>query len=343
MSTIKITDPGPFTTIQDLGRFGFQRYGMAPSGAMDEVSFQLGNYLLGNEPNAAAIEFTLKGPELEIKKETLVAVTGGRCQVKVNGELSPMYAPLHLCPGDQISFSGIQEGLRGYLCVLGGVDVPLVMQSRSTYLKGQIGGIEGRQVKKGDTLDACSYSSLDFSHIDQRSPLPTKYWPTFISPYEIDVILGPQVDYFSEQGVNTFLSQEYQISDAADRMGYRLNGPEIEHQGAADIISDGIPLGGIQVPGHGQPIIMMKDRQTTGGYPKIATVASYEIYKLGQAKPGDRIKFNKISLEEARQKKHKHDLWFDNLVDLIKQPVKNKQIINLHFKSSSYKVTIQEL
>ncbi len=338
MNVIKILAAGPFTTVQDLGRFGYQRYGMAPAGAMDDISFQLGNHILGNSLDKAGLEFTLQGPNVEVLNDTVIAVTGGWCQMYVNGELQPLYAPIELVAGDQVSFSKMTKGVRGYLCVQGGIDVPQVMGSRSTYLRGQVGGFSGRHLKSGDVLS----SALPEKPF--QAPLPTEMWPDFASQISVDVVMGPQMDYFTEQGIETFLSKTYNISEAADRMGYRLSGPEIEHSSEADIISDGIPLGAIQVPGHRQPIIMMKDRQTTGGYPKIATVASYEIYKLGQAKPGDKIKFNKISINQARQKQGKIENWFKQLQRLVDQNIQSRKNLNVHVKNQfSKQVTIWEL
>lgn len=338
MPAIKIIDAGPFTTVQDEGRYGFQRYGMAPAGAMDEVAYRLGNLILGNEPNAASIEFTLKGPRLEVLHDTTVVITCGRCDVRVNGKQSfSIYEPIDLKTGDQIDVGWITEGARGYLALKGGLDVPLVMQSHSTYLRGKIGGFDGDRLKGGEVL-----STLTPKGSPGRS-LPEEHWPSYQSPFEIDVIMGPQTDYFTEEGIKTFLSETYQISDAADRMGYRLTGPEIMHVDKADIISDGIPLGAVQVPGHRQPIILMKDRQTTGGYPKIATTASYEIYRLGQAKPSDQLSFNKVSLQEAKEKREQHKKWYHELAEFVSKPAQKPKHFRLTVDDKSYHVSIKEI
>lgn len=314
MKVFHILNPGPVSTIQDSGRFGYLRYGMAPAGAMDEVAYQLGNHILGNPPDAAAIEFALMGPEVEVLQETFIVVSGGSCDIVVKGESGfSMYTPIKLLPGDKVSIPQVKDGIRGYLNVAGGINVPLKMNSRATYLRGRIGGIDGRCLEEGDVIHAFPESST------RGKPLPSSKWPKYPPPYKVDVILGPQDHLFSKKGVETFLSEEYRISWEADRMGYRLKGPEISHRDKADIISDGIPLGAVQVPGHRQPIIMMKDRQTTGGYPKIATVASYEISKLGQARPGSSIFFNQVTLEEARDKSRQHKEWFQGLVNAIKK------------------------
>jgi len=338
LQVIKVIESGPFTTVQDGGRYGYQRYGMAPAGAMDEVSYLLGNLILGNEPNAASLEFTLKGPRLEILHDTTLAVTGGRCVVTVNGHRKYfIFEPIEVKSGDQIDIEWITEGVRGYLAVKGGFDVPLIMQSRSTYLRGKIGGFEGRRLKGEEVLSALqSNNSLGRALTEER-------WPSYLPPFEIDVIMGPQADFFTEEGVNTFLNETFQISESADRMGYRLTGPEVVHVDKADIISDGIPLGAIQVPGHKQPIIMMKDRQTTGGYPKIATAASYEIYRLGQAKPGDQLSFRSVSLDQAKEKKNHYNKWFQGLTEYVSQRDQGEKHFRLFVDDKSYYVSIKEI
>ena len=338
MQTIKVLEPGPFTTVQDGGRFGYQRYGMAPAGAMDEVAYRLGNLMLGNDANAASLEFTLKGPRLEILQDTILVVTGGRCVIKVNGNQEySVYEPIVVKANDQVEIEWITEGVRGYVIVQGGLDIPVVMQSRSTYLRGKIGGVEGARLRGGEELAVLE------EHGSLGRALPEDRWPLYQPPFVIDVIMGPQTDFFTEEGIKTFLDGDFQISEAADRMGYRLTGPEIMHVDKADIISDGIPLGAIQVPGHRQPIIMMKDRQTTGGYPKIATAASYEIYRLGQAKPGDGLSFKKVTLEEAKEKKDGFDKWYQELAEYVTQPDDGKKHFRVIVDDKSYFVSIKEI
>jgi len=338
LPAVNIIDAGPFTTVQDEGRYGFQRYGMAPAGAMDEVAYRLGNLILGNNQGEASLEFTLKGPRIKLLQDTTLVITGGRCAITVNGTSGyNIYEPLSLKSGDEVDIGWITEGARGYLAFRGGLDIPMVMQSYSTYLRGKIGGFEGARLKGGEILAISE---------PQGSPgraLPENLWPAYRTPFETDVIMGPQANYFTEEGINTFLSETYQISDAADRMGYRLTGPEIIHVDKADIISDGIPLGAIQVPGHRQPIILMKDRQTTGGYPKIATVASYEIFRLGQAKPGDQLLFKKVSLKEAKAKRELHKKWYDELASFILKPEQKSKHFRLTVNDKSYNVSIREI
>lgn len=296
MSTkvFEVIQPGPLTTVQDLGRFGYQQYGVPTSGALDSYAFRIGNLLVGNEEAAASLEITLFGCQLRTLRDTKVALTGANLAATLNSEPAPAWQSLLIKSGDVISFSRLDSGCRAYLAISRGIDVPAVMKSASTYVKAGIGGLSGRPLRQGDIVKAnVSAASAAVTR------LPSEYIPVYESQVTLRVILGPQDDCFTEEGIYTLLNSEYIVSTQADRMGYRLEGPRIEHREEADIISDGIPLGAIQVPGDGLPIILLADRQTTGGYTKIATVTSIDIPKVAQAKPGDKIKFQQVTEEQA--------------------------------------------
>jgi antagonist of KipI len=223
-----------------------------------------------------------------------VAVTGADLSPFLNGRPLPMWEGVSVRRGDVISFGHPRSGCRSYLAVAGGIDVPVVMGSRSTYIRSGLGGLEGRALRPGDRLRAGS----------TRPAMPLRRFPPRLIPEyqaenELRVVLGPQDDHFTKGGIYTFLHSEYRISLQADRMGYRLEGAPVEHTGAADIVSDGMPAGAIQVPGDGLPIILLADRQTTGGYAKIATVSSVDLPRLAQAQAGDRVRFLPLSQEEA--------------------------------------------
>ncbi|MEE9365776.1 MAG: biotin-dependent carboxyltransferase family protein [Dehalococcoidales bacterium] len=296
MSTkvFEVIQPGPLTTVQDLGRFGYQQYGVPTSGALDSYAFRIGNLLVGNREGAASLEITLFGCQLRALQDTKVAITGANLAATINGEPAPAWESRLIKSGDVISFSRLDSGCRACLAIAGGIDVPEVMKSASTYIKAVIGGLSGRPLRSGDTLKA--HESTASAPVTR---LPSEYMPAYESRVTLRVILGPQDDCFTEEGIHTLLSSEYTVSTQADRMGYRLEGPRIEHRGDADIISDGIPLGAVQVPGDGLPIILLADRQTTGGYSKIATAISIDIPKVAQAKPGDKIKFTPVTEEQA--------------------------------------------
>ncbi len=295
---LSVQAPGMLTTVQDIGRWGAQGQGMPVAGAMDAQAFRMGNIIVGNREEDAGIEVTLMGPKLlVVEGEGIVAVTGAELGFSVNGHAVPNWTAVKIGEGDVLSFSAPRSGCRAYLCLSGGIDVPSVLGSRSTYTRAKVGGVEGRALKKGDRLPC-----------GEPGPLwrrcagfvcPEELRPRYDPAAPLRVIAGPQDDHFTPAGRETFYASEYTISNSADRMGYRLDGPVIEHEGAADIISDAIPLGAVQVPGHGQPIVMLADRQTTGGYTKIGVVCSVDMAALSQRLPGEKVRFVSVSLKDA--------------------------------------------
>lgn len=297
MKVFHVLKPGFFTTVQDLGRHGYLRYGVPISGAMDAFSMVAANLLVKNNPNDACLEITLIGPELQALADTQIAITGGSLSPKINGDAVSMWQTLTVHRGDVVSFGKMENGCRSYLSVRGGINTPAILGSKSTYVRGKFGGIEGRQLKSGDVIEGFNVSPIETVY-----KMPENLMPRFPNDFTVHVILGPQADMFTERGVETFLSNPYRVTIESDRMGYRLEGHTIEHKGKADIVSDALLPGAIQVPKNGKPIIMMKDAQTTGGYPKIAVVTTPDLDKLGQAKPNDKVRFSEITLEEARER-----------------------------------------
>jgi len=291
--------PGMLTTVQDGGRWGYPGKGMPVAGAMDLPSFRLGNILAGNEENEGALEVTLLGPTLFVAEgEGMAAVTGADLGFQVNGRPAPMWTAVAVGAGDVLSFSGPRSGCRAYLCLSGGVDVPPVMESRSTYTRARVGGFQGRALKKGDIV-RCG-EPLPLWRKCEGLVCPEALRPCYLPDAPLRVVPGPQDDLFTEKGKETFYGSDYAVSNSADRMGYRMDGPEIEHTGAADIISDAIPLGAVQVPDHGQPIVMLADRPTTGGYTKIGVVCSVHLSALSPRPPGQTVRFPKTSPDDAR-------------------------------------------
>ncbi len=290
---LRVLDPGAQTTVQDLGRVGQLRYGIPPSGPMDRRSFILANRLVGNADGAAGLECTVVGPRFEAQTACTVAVTGASMPITVNGQAAPAWTTLPLAAGDVVKLGAARAGVRAYIAFAGGIDVPEVLGSRATYLRGRLGGLEGRPLRRDDVL-----------RLFPAPPPPARQVPAaavvdLAAEPEIRVVLGPQADRFTEAGIRTFLTSAWEMLPQADRMGARLRGPRIAHTDGHDIISDGIALGSIQVPGDGQPIALLVDRQSTGGYTKVATVASVDIGRLGQVKPGQRLRFRAITLAEA--------------------------------------------
>jgi biotin-dependent carboxylase-like uncharacterized protein len=284
------------TTVQDLGRFGYQRYGVPTSGALDLFSHRVANRLVGNPEGAASLEMMLIGPRLTFVAAATIALGGAGLGATLDDRPVGRWESLVVEPGMTLSFAGPQDGVRGYLAVAGGLDVPLVLGSRSTYTRSKLGGVEGRAVKAGDVLAVKGRRPVLLGGSLQ---LPAAHRPAYGHSHHLRVVLGPQDDRFTPEGIHTFLSSGYTVSPQSDRMGYRLAGPAIQHVSGPDIISDGTPFGAVQVAGDGVPIVLLCDRGTAGGYTKIATVIGPDIPRLAQAAPGDTVTFAQVSLAEA--------------------------------------------
>jgi antagonist of KipI len=298
MDGFEVIQPGAFTTVQDLGRTGYQKYGVSVSGAMDRFALRAANLLAGNGEGEAALEATLIGPKLKALKAVRVAFTGADLSPAVDGKPAPMWRAVSVGEGCVVSFGAPKSGCRAYLAVSGGIDFPVVMGSRSIHTRSHLGG-DGRALAKGDVIKI-----KESGWRNQESGLrqiPEDLIPSYGREWRIRVILGPQDDYFTGKGLETFLGGEYEITPQADRMGYRLKGPKVEHRSGADILTDATPPGSIQVPGDGMPIILLADGQTTGGYSKIATVISVDQDLLAQARPGDKVRFREVTLTEAHR------------------------------------------
>ncbi|MDD3218850.1 MAG: biotin-dependent carboxyltransferase family protein [Lachnospiraceae bacterium] len=315
---IRILKPGMLTTVQDLGRTGYQSQGFGVTGVMDIRSFKIANLLLDNPENEPVLEATFIGPKLEFTSETIIAITGADMQPTINKKPAPMYTAIYMHKGDILQLNSARSGSRTYIAFSSYLDIPVVMGSRSTNCRSHIGGFKGRKLKEED-------------YIGFR--IKRRYLPYFLSrqvegdifeeeKVTLRVVMGPQDDHFTKQGIETFLNEEYMVTADFDRMGCRLEGPFIAYKDTADIISDGITFGSVQVPSHGKPIILLADRQTTGGYAKIATVASVDIPKLVQAKTDYKVHFQAISVQEAQRLLLEEIKEMDELRKLIHKPCK---------------------
>ena len=284
--------PGPFTTIQDKGRFGWVHMGVPVSGAMDDFAYTCANLLVGNRKDLPALEITLSGPELEVLDTADIAVTGADMALTVNGKPAPRWRTIRVLKGDRIAAGMAESGCRAYLAVTGGIRVPKVMGSCSTYAGASIGGLDGRALREGDVVARGEGKLLD-------TPRRMPWFPLYSPEIHVRVIPGPQDDCFSKF-MDRFFESKFTVTDRANRMGYRLEGPVIKQDAGApsSIISEASFPGNIQVPPDGQPIILMVE-QTIGGYTKIATVITPDLFRVAQAKPGDRIRFHRIGLEAA--------------------------------------------
>jgi len=300
VAIFEIVEPGLLTTVQDLGRFGFSRFGVPPSGALDRFSLRVGNLLVGNEESEAGLETTIMGLKLKALRKVFIAITGGDLSPLLNNEEPlEMWKTHVLKEGDLLSFRALRSGCRAYVAVQGGIDVPLIMKSKATCLSAKFGGFEGRALKKGDILFgrgtrvSCDRTELRF---------PPEWVPPFVKEATLRVVLGPQDDHFTTEGLRTFQSSPYRVTPHSDRMGIRLDGPKIERRPDVEdsIISESLIPGNIQVPGDGRPLIILNE-SVTGGYTKIATIISVDLPKAAQLKPGDRVQFEAVSLAEAHR------------------------------------------
>jgi len=295
---VHVVKPGLQTTIQDEGRWGLQSHGVPVAGPMDPRSYRVANALVRNDRNQAALEIAFIGPELEFEDERLVAVAGAEFAMTLDGVGAPPNVAFVAGAGSRLRFGARLRGSRAYLAIAGGVAVTPVMGSRATHLACRLGGLEGRALAAGDRLplgEPKKGSGRFFA------PTPRTIYPTpFGGPHaRVRLLPGPQREYLSRDALDLLQSAPYSIGGESDRMGFRLEGPLLRHVRGADIISDATPLGALQVPASGHPVLLMADRQTTGGYPKVATVITADIGVAGQLGPGDTISFSICTPRDA--------------------------------------------
>ena len=303
---IRVGQPGLLTTVQDTGRFGEYAIGMPPSGAMDVFSYQVGNYLVGNEEGAAGLEITYFGPELTFTEDHVIAITGAEMPPKINGEEVPTWETLGVREGDVLSFDYLKNGARSYLAVAGGIDVPVFMHSRSTYTLIGLGGHEGRALQEGDEL-AVGEDGDRSERVGMA--VAREQLPAFYDETELRVIIGLASYRLTEESMQEFLNTTWTVTPDADRVGYRYRGGELKFvereqpagAGAdqANVVDFGYPIGSIQVPGGVEPIVLLNDAVTGGGYATIGTVISADRDKLAQTKTNDKTRFRSVDLDEA--------------------------------------------
>lgn len=328
--SITVLNPGLLTTIQDFGRSGYQKYGVIVSGAMDIYAMRLSNIVIGNEEKEAVLEITMVGPELELKKGTLFSITGADISPTINNKVVPMGRPVYLKEDCTLKFGACKTGSRSYLAVAGGFDVPIVMDSKSTYLRAELGGFKGRTLKKNDNLKLGIKSTISSKIIEKLKEIKNENkviapsW--YIKDYNVKKSEGTVIRVFedrqfnkiSEDSINKFFDFEFVVDIKSDRMGYRLNGPKIKLKEKLEMISEEVSVGTIQIPPDGNPIILLADRQTAGGYPKIAHVALVDIPKIVQLKANNKLKFKKITLEEAEKLYFEKEKYISDIRKSIK-------------------------
>ncbi|MEG0016591.1 MAG: biotin-dependent carboxyltransferase family protein [Gordonibacter sp.] len=316
-----VRKPGVYTSVQDNGRYGYQGSGFSPNGVMDHRAYVMANLLVENDPHDCVLEFALAGPTLRFTTKTIIALTGGDFSATIDRKPVPRYTALMVDRGSILRLGAAKTGCYGYLAIAGGsMRIPEVMGSRSTNLKCEIGGWKGRTLIVGDYLPFVT-KNVDFlPNLGSHRIDPDPYYCFGEEEITVRVVPGPQENLFTEEGIEAFYSQTYLTTTKCDRMGYRLDGPEIATACGSDIISDGIAFGAVQVPSHGRPIIMLADRQTTGGYAKIGTIATVDIPKLVQRPPGSRIRFEAVTVQEAQALLRAEARQFEGLALRVRRP-----------------------
>jgi antagonist of KipI len=299
--SLEVVDVSGLATIQDSGRIGWRKFGVPVSGPMDAFAFHAANKLVGNASNCAAIEIALGDITLRALRDCVISVTGVGYSVSIYIWEFPLWSSYYVRAGWTIRLNKLDSGMWAYLAVSGGVQTQQILDSQSTYLRGHFGGLDGRQLQAGDVLKS-GIPSRSLNDLSART-LPEEARPAYRDNPIVDVVMGPQEKYFTDESISTFMSQEYSVSTTSDRMGYRLEGAALKHHNKAELISEGMTMGAIQIPSNGRPIVMMADSPTTGGYPKIGTVASADLPLLAQCVPGkSKIRFREMTVAKAQKK-----------------------------------------
>ncbi|HWQ45627.1 MAG TPA: biotin-dependent carboxyltransferase family protein [Longilinea sp.] len=296
---LDVLSPGPYTAVRDLGRTGFAHIGVPVCGPMDAFAFRAANRLAGNPPESALLEFLYEGPEVVPAVDCVAVLTGYGYSMQVDKQKYPAWLSVIVRAGQTIRLQAGGQGRWGYLAISGGLDIPLVMGSRSTQLRGSFGGWQGRVLQAGDRLPL-GYGQYPWSIAGKR--LPESSIPAYSTYVTVPAVPAPQSDWFTPESYRAFWESEYRITAQSDRMGSRLEGPALALEpGQAELLSEGVIPGVVQVPSGGQPVVLMADCQTTGGYPKIAVVPQAGLPLLAQCPPVDgTVKFKSVTLDEAQ-------------------------------------------
>ncbi|MGM9924473.1 MAG: biotin-dependent carboxyltransferase family protein [Bacillus sp. (in: firmicutes)] len=311
---IIVNKPGLLTSIQDKGRYGFQKYGVVASGVMDNYAHRIANLLVGNDEEDAVIEISLTGPELFFEEPCTIAICGGDFSPHLNGKAVGTWRPLSIQKDSVLTFKAAKKGCRAYIALAEGLAIEEVLDSKSTYLRGQLGGFGGRALQANDKLRTKQSNKTPLVETPNWF-VASDYIPVPGQCALIRAIKGRQYDWFSEDSKKALFSSHFTVTNESDRMGYRLNGAKLELDNAEEMISEAVSFGTIQVPGEGNPIVLLADRQTTGGYPKIGQIATVDLPVMAQLKPGDQLRFVEITIAEAQR------LWLEQerQIQMIKQ------------------------
>lgn len=321
--SIRVLHSGLLTTIQDIGRYGSQKFGVIVSGAMDSYSLRLANLLVGNKENEATLEITLFGTTLQFDEDTLISITGGDFLPTIDGNKVLSWRPILIKKNSVLKFNSAIKGSRAYVAFAGGIDIPEIMKSKSTYLRANIGGFKGRALQKGDIFSVGEVSEIGEKLIEQLKNSDATWSVDFnnLIRFEqnqyIRVLKGTEFNRFDQESQNIFFEKPYTLTVQSDRMGYRLDGPTLSLAENFELLSEGVTFGTVQIPSNGQPIILMADRQTTGGYPKIAQVITADLPSLAQIQPTRTIRFKEVTLAEAENEIFKNEQQIKNIKNAI--------------------------
>ncbi|KQL35746.1 biotin-dependent carboxyltransferase family protein [Psychrobacillus sp. FJAT-21963] len=321
--SIRVLHSGLLTTIQDIGRYGSQKFGVIVSGAMDSYSLRLANLLVGNKENEATLEITLFGTTLQFDEDTLISITGGDFLPTIDGKKVLSWRPILIKKNSVLKFNSAIKGSRAYVAFAGGIDIPEIMESKSTYLRANIGGFKGRALQKGDIFSVGEVSEIGEKLIEQLKNSDATWSVDFnnLIRFEqnqyIRVLKGTEFNRFDQESQNIFFEKPYTLTVQSDRMGYRLDGPTLSLAENFELLSEGVTFGTVQIPSNGQPIILMADRQTTGGYPKIAQVITADLPSLAQIQPTGTIRFKEVTLAEAENEIFKNEQQIKNIKNAI--------------------------
>ena len=309
---IRILKPGLLTSVQDLGRPGFQQYGIVVGGALDTFAARVANAIVGNDENAAVLEMAQTGPDVQFTEDTVIAWTGGDFAATIGAEPLPRDRAVRVAAGETVSFGVASGGLRAWLAIAGGIDVPLVMGSRTTYRRANLGGHEGRPLRAGDELKTFALPDTARALLralpagGRRATMWTVRPDTMGKPAPagtVRAVPGPEWEWFTDGAQRDFFSADWTATREADRMGVRLQGPALTMVKPREMISAAVNTGVVQVPPAGQPIVLLPSRQSVGGYPRLVAVAGVDIGRFAQLRPGEKVRFQKIKVSAA------HELW----------------------------------
>lgn len=321
---IKVLKPGLDTTVQDNGRIGYYQLGMPPSGAMDQFSYTVANWLVGNTDGAASLEITYMGPELEFQQNTTIAITGADMPPKINQTSVPMWQTIHVKEGDVLTFDFVKGGARTYLAVSGGIDVPKIMGSKSTYTLIGIGGFEGRKIAAGDTLNIGKDIQKE---IKGTREVPMELIPQFSKSHEIRAVLGLCSYRLTDYSKKHFFEVDWTVTPEANRVGYRFKGEKVDFvpreqpfgagSDPSNVVDLGYPVGSIQIPGGVEPIALLNDAVTAGGYVTVATIISPDLNRIAQTKTNEKVKFESITYEQAKQERQQYKSQLQEIREAI--------------------------